>query len=693
MSKKFLEGEKIAKTSLRKKLVFKIPMQMILLIIGVMLVIGIMLSVLLSKQMTASVESEISLIAESNANTTMEYLSIMQSRSDALASEVIRYKGLERDFAEKMLVGASKSILQDDRIFAAYISFEPNAYYSNTPNGVSYYAFRDGEDIGMDIIDDNFGTEEVYTKPKETLTTHLIGPVPFELTTGENVWLISISTPILDANGKFIGVANCDIKLDTIRDLEYNLGDYKTSYSYILNKQGVYLANTADSNLVGSNYSVDDKNAEKILAATSTGESLFIEGKSFIDGDNAFIFHKPIKLNGVEEIWSSAFVVDKSEALQGVNKIILVVAILAICGTVLFSLFAFRILKKSLNPISQLVAFADDMGNGILHNDINIKTDDELGELAEIFKGTSQKLNSYITEISFILSNISEGNLKVAVENNYVGDFLPIEEAMNKIIASLNQTLHQIRIAADQVSAGADEVSNGAQVLAQGSTEQASSIEELSASIGTVAEQVKQNASNAISANSQMAVVGGQMEKSNVEMDKMLNAMSDINASSAEIAKIIKAIEDIAFQTNILALNAAVEAARAGAAGKGFAVVADEVRNLAGKSAQAATNTTALIGNSIEAVESGMKIADETAKALIQAVGGAKEVMGLIEQISQASNEQSISVDQITQGVEQIAAVVQTNSATAEESAAASEELSGQASILREEVDKFKLED
>ncbi|MDD2569463.1 MAG: methyl-accepting chemotaxis protein [Clostridia bacterium] len=502
-----------------------------------------------------------------------------------------------------------------------------------------------------------------------------------------------MSTPILDANGKFIGVANCDIKLDTIRDLEYNLGDYKTSYSYILNKQGVYLANTADSNLVGSNYSVDDKNAEKILAATSTGESLFIEGKSFIDGDNAFIFHKPIKLNGVEEIWSSAFVVDKSEALQGVNKIILVVAILAICGTVLFSLFAFRILKKSLNPISQLVAFADDMGNGILHNDINIKTDDELGELAEIFKGTSQKLNSYITEISFILSNISEGNLKVAVENNYVGDFLPIEEAMNKIIASLNQTLHQIRIAADQVSAGADEVSNGAQVLAQGSTEQASSIEELSASIGTVAEQVKQNASNAISANSQMAVVGGQMEKSNVEMDKMLNAMSDINASSAEIAKIIKAIEDIAFQTNILALNAAVEAARAGAAGKGFAVVADEVRNLAGKSAQAATNTTALIGNSIEAVESGMKIADETAKALIQAVGGAKEVMGLIEQISQASNEQSISVDQITQGVEQIAAVVQTNSATAEESAAASEELSGQASILREEVDKFKLED
>ena len=228
-------------------------------------------------------------------------------------------------------------------------------------------------------------------------------------------------------------------------------------------------------------------------------------------------------------------------------------------------------------------------------------------------------------------------------------------------------------MAADQVSAGSDEVSNGAQVLAQGSTEQASAIEELSASIDTVAGQVKQNADHAVDANSQMAVVGDEMEKSNSEMKKMLDAMSDINESSTKIAKIIKAIEDIAFQTNILALNAAVEAARAGAAGKGFAVVADEVRNLAGKSAEAATNTNVLITSSVEAVQNGMKIADATAQTLVEAVNGSKEVMGLIEQISAASKEQALSIEQITQGVEQISGVVQTNSATAEESAAASE--------------------
>jgi len=243
----------------------------------------------------------------------------------------------------------------------------------------------------------------------------------------------------------------------------------------------------------------------------------------------------------------------------------------------------------------------------------------------------------------------------------------------------------------EQVSSGSEQVSNGAQALAQGATEQASSIEELSATITEIASNVKLNATSAADASIKVNHVSSELDVSNQNMQDMIAAMSKISDSSSQIGKIIKAIEDIAFQTNILALNAAVEAARAGAAGKGFAVVADEVRNLASKSAEAANNTTALIENSIKEVENGTKIADQTATALKKVVLEATAVSNTVTLISQASNEQANSINQITLGVDQISSVVQTNSATAEESAAASEELSGQAQILKSLVGKFKL--
>ena len=679
------------KLSLRNKLVFNIPAKIIAMVIAVMFIICVILSSLLSSQVSKFVENQIDLIAKDNASIASEYFNVMKAKSDSLNAEVLRDIKFDKATSEKMMINAIKTTLNDDRIFGAYISFEPNVYLPNTPNGRSYYAYRDGDKISVAVEDDNYDSEEGYSKGKATLTAHIANPFQFTLPTGETVWLTTVSCPLIDASGKFIGVTNCDVKVDTLNALEYNLGDYKTAFGYILTDKGIYVTNSSDKSIIGTAYNGTDKVSKSILSVAASGKEQLLEGTNTVHGGDAFIVQNPMKIDGVGETWSSLFVVNKSEALAAVNKIVYIVILISIIGVIIIAFIAFRIIKKSLKPIDDIVDLANHMGAGDLNYDVNVKANNELGMLARIFSDTCKNLNSYIKETVDVLCSISEGNLKVKIEQEYIGDFQPIKESLEKITMSLNDTLKQIGIAADQVSAGSDEVSRGAQVLAQGSTEQASAIQELSATITTVSEQVKQNAANAVNANSQMAVVGNEMEKSNNEMEKMLNAMSDINESSAQIAKIIKVIEDIAFQTNILALNAAVEAARAGAAGKGFAVVADEVRNLAGKSAQAATNTNALISNSIESVENGMKIADDTAKALVEAVSGAKEVIGLIGQITDASNEQSVSIEQITQGVEQIAAVVQTNSATAEESAAASEELSGQAITLREEVNKFNL--
>ena len=269
--------------------------------------------------------------------------------------------------------------------------------------------------------------------------------------------------------------------------------------------------------------------------------------------------------------------------------------------------------------------------------------------------------------------------------------FHPLLVSFQGISDKLNDTMLQISQSSSQVASGADQVSTGSQALAQGAAEQASSVQELAATISDISNRVNQNADNARQASAAAGEVSTKMDVSKEKMQQMIQAMRDISTCSNEIGKIMKIIEDIAFQTNILALNAAVEAARAGAAGKGFAVVADEVRNLANKSTEASENIAALIENSLQAIENGTQIADDTAQSLIHAVNDVNEMAGIIEQISEVSSDQADSIAQLTVGIDQISNVVQTNSATAEESAAASEEMSSQSQLMKALVGRFKL--
>ena len=363
--------------------------------------------------------------------------------------------------------------------------------------------------------------------------------------------------------------------------------------------------------------------------------------------------------------------------------------------TLLFAIgLALYLTKSIVSPIQEINTAATLISQGILNAEIQYQSKDELGTLSNSIRGMVSFLSNIISDLQFVLAELSRGNFTVQSHNteSYIGEFAPLLTSIRQMRDDINSTLIHINQSADQVSSGSDQVSSGAQALAQGATEQASSVEELAATITEVSSQIQNTAENAEAAQTLTEQNRQEVNTCNMQMQEMTSAMEAISETSSEISKIIKTIEDIAFQTNILALNAAVEAARAGAAGKGFAVVADEVRNLASKSAEASKNTSVLIENSLTAVEKGIGIVHMTAASLSNVVGSTNQVSDMVEKISSAAARQAASVSQINQGIDQISSVVQTNSATAEQSAAASQQLSSQANLLKQLIEKFHLQ-
>ncbi len=508
--------------------------------------------------------------------------------------------------------------------------------------------------------------------------------------------VIAVAAPLWDKgvyNSTIVGAVYFLVDATILSDIVKGIKVGETGNAYILDKDGYTIASNIDEAVANRKNTINDSKSDPSLADLAAIEQKMIAGNNGFGvaeyaGGKLLFAYAPIGLND----WSIGIVASQDEFMISTYYTTLIILILAGISVAVGILVAFVLAQSISKPVKEIELAAISMAKGDLSVTIKHKSKDELGILAENMRKSMKTLKTYIDDIDYAMGEFANNSFFINEPvMPFVGDYKNIETSIRKFIVEMSKTISKISTAANQVTNNSEQVSLSAQHLAQGSTQQANSVEELSTSITEISTQVKENAQKAELAKDLAETAKTGITTSNEQMQNLMTAMNNISTKSVEISKIIKTIEDIAFQTNILALNAAVEAARAGAAGKGFAVVADEVRNLAGKSAQAAKSTTTLIEDSVASIGEGVQFAQSTAKELLGTVDSVQQTTTVISDIAVISKEQSASIKELVEGIDQISAVVQTNSATSEESAAASQELSSLANLLNELVRKFKI--
>ena len=622
----------------------------------------------------------------------------------ALASIIFVYKGvsgsLEKTMTETAEVASleTKTKLDIYRALTQQIGMREELTSDNYTtvskiavinNYKSNLAFTDCGIIGKDGIDQNkkdFSQSDFFTA--SIAGSEFVSKVAKD--DNGNLYYY-VSAPIMkngialnQPNSEITGVVYLKFHISTLSDVisGISIGDKGTAY--LIDGEGNLLAGESVGR--GNDGVVFDQRLEEGEADAISNEQAYV----ITDTPNG---KKIVALHKIDTTadWVIGIVSDYSEFMQSVNKSITnSICIFVVMYVLAFILFA-KMANSIVKPIVKVKDAVECLAKGDLNNYIDYSANNELGVLVDSYNASLSRLKLYISQLSENCGAIADGDFTFERSIEFEGDFINIAISLDKLSNSLSDAMSHINQSAIQVRTGADQIAAGAQSLSQGTTEQASSIEELAGIMDTLDDKVKSTAANAENANDKAALAGKEIQSSNNSMQDMIMAMDNITDKSNQINKIIKTIDDIAFQTNILAINAAVEAARAGAAGKGFAVVADEVRNLANKSAESVKNTAKLIKETIKAVDNGSAIAASTAEKLEKAVEITSEAVKLINEISNASAEQAEMLNQVTTGIAQISTVVQTNAATAEESAASSEELSSQSVELQSLTARFKL--
>ena len=569
----------------------------------------------------------------------------------------------------------------------------------NTSYNEVYMGFPDD----TALMGSGFPIEELYDTWKatqrswyqlalsDTRRAHISDPY-IDTVTGQ--LCITVSHAVV-RGGRVVGVAAADILIPEIQMMIESITFDFSGYAMLIGTVGDILVHPGE-------YSPDVGGGSfHNLSTVSNGiyDNLWRSIKSTdgahmaadAGGTNKYYTSSTIETSG----WHLVTILPTSAVTQYAVNIVLLVVPLALAIVAAAALIMYLAIKNVIaKPLAALTGF---MKKASATGDISLSPEDVQiiekqssyeHEIAQCIKSCAAFVGR-ITEVSEALETVAGNDLTVKLDLLSEKDTMGI--SLQKMLENLNDMFEEINSSAVQVSTGSKQIADGAQMLAQGSTEQAASIEQLSSSISTIASKTKENASMAGQAAELAGTIMQNAERGSVQMDSMMEAVNEISQASQDIGKVIKAIDDIAFQTNILALNAAVEAARAGQHGKGFAVVAEEVRNLASKSAEAAKDTSNLIANSIEKAQLGSRIASETAGSLLEIVNGITQSSKIVSEIALSSEEQSMGIEQVNIGINQVTQVVQQNSATAQQSAAASEQMNGQSAMLEQLISQFKL--
>ena len=571
-------------------------------------------------------------------------------------------------YVEKYLVDAAGA--DSENVMAVWIA-DLDASVITQSDG---YTSPDGWDI----------TGRAWYSCIETGKTVLTEPY-IDSSTGEII--LSAATPIYDEGGNVLGAAGMDISLDHVTEVlsGYTIGS--NGYVWLVSSDGMLIYHP-NAELVQQN--ITDVNvSDNVVNAIVNQSTEFLKYKA--DGTTKYGSVQLVGETGYLVVSNMPFLeyYQMLFATIGVLLAIFAVGIIVVMRSIDKSAYA---LSK---PIAELNETASRLAEGDLDVELNVMAKNEIGELAESIRATVARLKEYIAylkEASGALDQIADGKLEIHLEQEYVGEFRQLKEALLHISSSMNDVMKNISASSQTVTSSAGDLANAAQQLAEGSGTQAAAVEELVATATSVAEQVEESKKDALQSAEETQKVTAMMEQSQDKMQEMMEAVQKIHETSKQVVGIIATIEEIADQTNLLSLNASIEAARAGEAGKGFAVVADEIGKLAQESTKAANMTRELIGVSMEEINKGNQIADHVMDSLKTAVEAVDNVNGMIQKTAGNAADQAQSMEQIRVGIEEISQGVQDNSAIAEESSATSEELASQATLLNELVQHFELQ-